>query len=293
MPKRPCISMMSFFMSVAVFPQTLQAQDVVYLWEDGAPGFEANKDRPEQSEDWWVKSVHNPSITAFFPDPGEANGAAILILPGGGHRELVFDAEGTEAAGFLNDIGVAVFVLKYRLAREEGSPYQLPEHPTQDAQRAMRLIRSRAGEWHLDPNRIGAMGFSAGGEVAAFIAYHQGEGDEDSGDVVERHRSQPDFQVLVYPGPLGMPERLPDSAPPAFMLAAIDDPCCVSPVLKLIGQYEQSDIPAELHVYARGGHGFNLGQRANVRSLSTWTDRLVDWLIESEIAVARDEQGFD
>lgn len=265
---------------------TAQAQDVVHLWKNGAPRFEQYKDVPEEAKDWWVKSINNPSITAFFPDPAKASGAAILIIPGGGHRELVFDAEGTQAAGFLNKIGVAVFVLKYRLALQQGSPYAFPEHATQDARRAMRLIRSRAGEWHLDKNRIGVMGFSAGGEVAAFIAYQSGEGQSDSEDPVEREKAQPDFQILIYPGSAGIPKQLPASAPPAFMLAAIDDPCCVAPILQLIGQYKERKIPAELHVYAQGGHAFNLGQRAELRSISTWTDRLVDWLIDSGFAGA-------
>jgi len=263
---------------------TAQAQEVIHLWKSGAPGFEQYKDVPEEARDWWVKSINNPSITAFFPDPVKASGAAILVIPGGGHRELVFDAEGTQAAGFLNKIGVAVFVLKYRLALQQGSPYAFPEHATQDARRAMRLIRSRAGEWHLDKNRIGVMGFSAGGEVAAFIAYQGGEGESGSEDPVEWEKAQPDFQILIYPGSAGIPKQLPASAPPAFMLAAIDDPCCVAPILQLIGQYKERKIPAELHVYAQGGHAFNLGQRAELRSISTWTDRLVDWLIDSGFA---------
>lgn len=271
--------------STFLLASTGEAQEVIHLWADGAPGFEDRRDEPEEAQDWWVKNVHSPSITAFLPEPNKATGAAVLVIPGGGHRELVFDAEGTEAAVFLNDIGVAVFVLKYRLAREDGSPYKLPEHARQDAERAMRLIRSRAIEWQLDSGKVGVMGFSAGGEVAAFIAYQEGLGDKNSISLVEREKSQPDFQILIYPGPLGIPEAVPAHAPPAFMLAAIDDPCCVKPVLDLVDLYLEQGIPAELHVYARGGHGFNLGQRATANSLASWTDRLVDWLIESEIAV--------
>lgn len=263
----------------------VQGQEVIHLWDKGAPGFESLKDEPEQAKDWWVKNIHNPSITAFLPDPEIATGSAMLVFPGGGHRELVFDPEGVEAARILNPHGVAVFVLKYRLAREENSPYRLPDHSRQDARRAMRLIRSRADQWKLDPKRIGVMGFSAGGEVAAFIAYEQAPGDGDAADPVEREHALPDFQVLVYPGPLGIPEVLPDYAPPAFMVAAFDDPCCIMPVIELLGLYKAQEIPAEVHVYARGGHGFNLGQRSEVRSLATWPDRLVDWLQESAIAV--------
>jgi acetyl esterase/lipase len=130
------------------------------LWPNGAPGFENRRNEPEQARDYWVKNIHNPSITAYLPS-GKATGAAVLICPGGGHRELVFDAEGRDAAVYLNSIGVAAFALKYRLGREPNSPYSVQKHPREDAYRAMRLIRSRAKEWNIDPNRVGILGFSA------------------------------------------------------------------------------------------------------------------------------------
>ena len=142
----------------------------ISLWENGAPGFENRKDEPEQAKDWWVRNIHNPSITAYFPE--KPNGMAVLICPGGGHENLVFNSEGRDAAEYFTSIGVTAFVLKYRLAREVGSPYKLETHVKQDAERAMRLIRSKAAEFKLDPTRIGAMGFSAGGEVVALVAYN-------------------------------------------------------------------------------------------------------------------------
>src|SRR4249920_1980229 len=151
-----------------LLPATALAADepqVIPLWSNGAPGFEDRRDEPELARDYWVRNIHNPSITVFPAPKEKANGAAVLIVPGGGHRELVFKAEGVEPAKYLNDLGVTCFVLKHRLARETNSPYSLQIHPRQDAQRAMRLIRSRATEWNIDTNRIGAMGFSAGGEV--------------------------------------------------------------------------------------------------------------------------------
>src|SRR5262245_30972805 len=144
-----------------------QEPQVIPLWPNGAPGFEDKRNEPEQAKDYWVRNIHNPSITVFPAPKEKANGAAILIVPGGGHRELVFKAEGVEPAKYLNDLGVTCFVLKHRLARETNSPYSLQIHPRQDAQRTMRVIRSRASEWSLDTNRIGALGFSAGGEVVA------------------------------------------------------------------------------------------------------------------------------
>ena len=118
-----------------------------------------------------MRNIHNPSITAFLPPTDKATGAAVIICPGGGHRLLVYDAEGAEAARHLNSLGVAAFALKYRLGREKGSPYKPEIHAREDGLRAMRLVRSRAAEWGIDPKRVGIMGFSAGGEVVSWVAY--------------------------------------------------------------------------------------------------------------------------
>src|SRR3990172_4465053 len=111
---------------------------VIHLWENGAPGFENRRDEPELAKDWWVRNIHNPSITVYLPPEDQATGAAVVICPGGGHRELVFNPEGHDAAAFLNSIGVAAFALKYRLADAENSPYSVEKHVRQDAYRAMR-----------------------------------------------------------------------------------------------------------------------------------------------------------
>jgi acetyl esterase/lipase len=148
-----------------------ESGQVIPLWRAGAPGFEAKRDIPELAESYWVKNIHNPSVTAFFPDSDKATGAAVIICPGGGHRELVFNAEGVEAAKYLNSIGVTAFALKYRLGREPGLPYTIEEHGLADGQRAVRLVRGRAAEWGIDPTRIGMLGFSAGGEIVSMVAY--------------------------------------------------------------------------------------------------------------------------
>jgi len=253
-------------------------QQVIHLWENGAPGFEKLKNEPEQAKDWWVKNIHNPSITVFLPPPDIANGTAVIICPGGGHRELVFDAEGKDAALFFTKIGVTAFVLKYRLAREPSSPYQLEVHARQDAYRAMRLVRSKAKAWNLDPHRIGMMGFSAGGEVVEFVAYDKGNGDPSAADPVDRENGKPDFQILIYPGPLGVPDKVPSDAPPAFMLAANDDVCCAGPIVNLLSKYREASVPIEVHLYAAGNHAFNMGQRSELTSIRTWPARLEDWM---------------
>jgi acetyl esterase/lipase len=251
------------------------------LWPNGAPGFESRRDEPERAQDYWVRNIHNPSITVFLPSKEKANGAAVLICPGGGHRELVFKAEGTEPAQYLNSLGVTAFVLKYRLARETNSPYSLQKHPREDAQRAMRLIRSRAAEWSVDTNRLGVLGFSAGGEVASMVAYGPTEGNAKASDPIDRLDCRPNFQIVIYPGPLGIPDQIPPNAPPAFFLVANDDKSHVEPVMRLVAQYREANRPVELHLFAKGGHGFNLGTRSKLESIKTWPQRMADWLADS------------
>src|SRR6202050_4921912 len=194
---------------------------VTHLWPNGAPGFESRKDIPEQAADYWVRNVNNPSITVYLPPKEKATGAAVLIAPGGGFRELVFNAEGVQAAQFLNSIGVAAFALKYRLPGEKDSPYT-EENVRQDAYRAMRLIRSRAAEFNIDPHRVGILGFSAGGAVASLIASPPGDHDPSAPDPIDRLSGRPDCQMLVYPGGK-VPDNIGPTAPPSFLLVANDD----------------------------------------------------------------------
>ena len=256
---------------------------LISLWPNGAPGFEDRRNEPEQAKDYWVRNIHNPSITVFPAPKDKANGAAALIVPGGGHRELVFKAEGVEPAKYLNDLGVTCFVLKHRLARETNSPYSLQVHPRQDAQRAIRLIRSRAADWNLDTNRIGVLGFSAGGETVAMLVYSPTAGDLNAPDPIDRVACRADFQISIYPGPLGVPTgEIPLDAPPAFFLVANDDNSHVGPVIAQLEKYRRAKRPVEVHLYARGGHGFNLGNRSKLNSIKTWPQRMADWLADNE-----------
>lgn len=254
----------------------------ISLWKNGAPGFENRKSEPEEAKQWWVKNVHNPTITPFFPAKDKATGEAIIVVPGGGHRKLVFNAEGASPAKFLAEKGIATFALKYRLGREEGSPYSIEKHALEDGQRAVRYVRANAKQWGIDPEKIGMLGFSAGGEVVSMVAYADPSGDSNSNDAVDRESAKIDFQMLVYPGPLGIPETLPSNSPPAFLLVANDDGL-TKVVVELVSKFRAAEVPIEAHIYRRGGHGFNMGERSQRKSIQHWPDRLVEWLEDNRI----------
>lgn len=275
-----------FITLLLLFPATLWAQSqplVIPLWPKGAPGFENRRNEPEQAKDYWVKNIHNPSLNVFLPPKDKATGAAVVICPGGGHRLLVYTAEGIDPAKFLNNLGVTVFVLKYRLGRDTLSPYKIDMHAKQDGFRAMRLVRSSAAEFGIDTGRIGMMGFSAGGEVVDMVAFDKGDGDPNAPDPVDRLSSKPAFIIQIYPGPLYIPDVVPANAPPAFLLAANDDPCCAVPVMQLLQRYRDAKVPVETHLFTRGAHGFNMGQRSKLKSINTWPQRLADWLSDNNI----------
>jgi acetyl esterase/lipase len=253
------------------------------LWPQGAPGFESRRNEKQTAKDYWVANIHNPSLTVYLPSKEKATGAAVVICPGGGHRLLVFNAEGDEPARYLVSLGVAALVLKYRLGREEGSPYSIEKHAREDGQRAMRFVRSRANEWNIDPDRIGMMGFSAGGEVVSMVTFGGSSADPNAPDPIDRVSSRPDFLIMIYPGPLGIPASVPPGAPPAFILAANDDECCSATVVKLLDEYREAKITVEAHIYAHGSHGFNMGNRSQLASIKDWPQRMSDWLADNHI----------
>jgi acetyl esterase/lipase len=268
-----------FAVQLALFAQA--APPVISLWPNGAPGFESRKDIPEQAASYWVKNINNPSLTVFLPPKEKVNGAAVVICPGGGFRELVFGAEGVDPAKYFNDLGVTAFVLKYRLFRETNSVFTI-EHPHEDGLRAMRLVRSRAGEWGIDTNRLGMVGFSAGGEVVSLTAFGETAGHTNAPDAIDQANARPDFIVEIYPGGAGIPQTLPSNAPPAFLLVADDDNHTDS-VLKLFNLYRAAKIPVEVHVFTKGAHGFNLGQRSKLATIKNWPQRLTDWMGDNNI----------
>lgn len=167
--------------------QGVPDRSVIPLWPAGAPGSEARRGEAETKPNpWSIGNIYNPSLTIYYPPPGGGNGTAVIIAPGGGHRELVVGEEGTKPAQYLASLGVTAFVLKYRLAREEKSGLTIEKDTRADAYRAVRLVRLRAKEWNLIPDRIGMMGFSAGGEVLSMAAFGGGPGDAATPDLIER-----------------------------------------------------------------------------------------------------------
>ena len=260
-----------------------EAPQVIPLWANGTPGFEERRHEPEQAASYWVKNVHNPSLTVFLPPKEKATGAAVIVCPGGGFKELGFNGEGVAPAMYLTNLGIAAFALKYRLPRETNSPYSLPKTAREDGQRAMRVVRSHAQEWGLDPNRLGIMGFSAGGEVASLVAYESGEGDAKAADPIDRLSARANFQIMIYPGPLGIPEIVPTNAPPSFWLAANDDQQPARTITVILPKYRAAKVPIEVHLFSHGGHAFNMGTRSKLATITGWPQRVADWLADNNI----------
>ncbi len=253
----------------------------IILWEKGAPGSEGQTAEEKvwvnESGEHIVTSVHHPSITPYFPAKEISTGAAVIIAPGGGHSGLWMDHEGYSAAKWLSDHGVAAFVLKYRLARETGSIYSIEGTELADIQRAVRVVRSRSAEWDLDPQHIGVMGFSAGGELAALAGTRYDSGSGGSTDPIERESSKPAFEALLYPAvPTHL--NLTKETPPAFLVCGDEDrPEIAQGVPELYLALKRAGVSAELHVYARTGHGFGV-RDSNRNPVSNWPELFLAWL---------------
>ena len=253
----------------------------ILLWPHGAPGSEG-KTAPEHVRltaqgEHIVSGVNAPSLTAYLPDKAKATGVAVIVVPGGGHRELWMDHEGYRVGRWLRDHGVAAFVLKYRLAREEGSTYTVEGDALPDVQRAIRLVRSRAAAWNIAPDRIGVMGFSAGGELAALAGVRPETGRRDPDDPTDRVRSRPDFMALIYPS---IPPDLPLSAqtPPAFLLCGEgDSPAISQGIATFYLSMRRAGASAELHVLTGAGHGFGV-RDSNPPAIRNWPNLFNDWL---------------
>jgi acetyl esterase/lipase len=241
----------------------------------------------------WITNVTKPSLTVFRPGKDRNVGTAIIICPGGGYWNLAWDLEGEEVAARLNAAGITACVLKYRVPRREGQPERLPAPgPLLDAQRAVSLVRSRAAKWSIDSNRIGIVGFSAGGHLAVATATRFDERGYEPLDEIDKASCRPDFAVAVYPGyfieqrPAGVePDKsvlapymqIPKTTPPIFLVHASDDPVASSENSALLYlALKRANVSTELHIYSKGGHGF--GVRNNTLPGSTWPDACFAWL---------------
>ncbi|MEP7144862.1 MAG: alpha/beta hydrolase, partial [Ferruginibacter sp.] len=224
-----------------------------------------------------ISNIHHPSITPYIPSSQKATGAAVIIAPGGGHRELWITHEGYNPAKWFSDRGIAAFVLKYRLAHDTLSTYTIDKDELADIQRAIRLVRSRAKEWDIDTARIGVMGFSAGGEVAALSAMHFDNGNATATDAVDQQSSRPAFQALIYPGNSERFEVVAN-APPVFLVGGFNDRADIAQgIAEVYIKYKKANVPAELHIYSNAGHGFGMREK-NTGAVTGWPSRFEEWM---------------
>jgi len=246
--------------------------DKMLLWPSGAPGSEGKAGDEavrDANGERVVTNVHKPYLVPYLPAKDKATGAAVIVIPGGGHRELWSDHEGHNVAKWLADRGVAGFVLIHRLAREKDSTYTIEGHSLADTQQALRVLKSKAGELGLDAMRIGVMGFSAGGELAALAAVRYA-GEESA-------VLKPAFQALIYPA-IPKEMALVKDMPPAFLACGENDRQNISQGLpELYLAMKKAGMSAELHVYAGTGHGFGF-RPARSGAVTGWQMRFLEWL---------------
>ncbi len=268
---------------------------VIPLWPNGAPGSEARKDEPEKMRGEYLSNIHNPSLTVFLPAKEIATGAGVVVIPGGGHRFLTIGNEGTDVARWLAERGIAAFVLKHRLGLDESNPKDTPQpykwdvQGVADGQRAMKLVRSHAAEWHLNPKAIGAMGFSAGGEIVAQLMMHPDDGDAAASDPIDRVSGRLNFQGLIYPGKSALIVPTKES-PPAFLCCGFEDRKDISEGLANVYLlFKQAGVQADLHIYAGVKHGFGIRETLKPGAktpLAGWPDRFREFLAQQKFLAA-------
>lgn len=233
----------------------------------------------------YVDKVSQPTMTVYSAQ-GRNTGAAVVVFPGGGYNILAIDLEGTEACDWLTSRGITCVLLKYRVPCKKVGPYRDCRTALQDAQRTMGLVRSRSAEWHIDPHKIGVLGFSAGGHMVAAISTHFEKRLYAAVDAADKESCRPDFAVALYPGHLAVPETnfalnpdlpITSRTPPTFLLQAADDD--VDPVENSLVYYSalrKAGVPAEIHVFAKGGHAFGL--RPTASPIKRWPQLVEEWL---------------
>jgi acetyl esterase/lipase len=267
---------------------------ILLLWPNGAPGetnkFSEERDMTKPTDNLIagkplirLGNVSKPTLTIYRPPADKDTGAAVVVCPGGGYSILAMDLEGTEVCEWLNSIGVTGVLLKYRVPKREGQPAYAG--PLQDAQRSVGLVRHHAKALGIDSRRIGVLGFSAGGHLAATLSANSDRRSYPAVDDADHESCGPDFQVLIYPGGLTRTDERekirPEAAvttntPPTFIVMAEDDPVRVENAIFYALALKQSKVPVELHVYPTGGHGYGL--RRTKDQVTTWPDRASDWM---------------
>jgi acetyl esterase/lipase len=270
----------------------------INVWPRGAPGAQpapASETDTTTTTDHMVAgrpvirlgNVSVPTLTLYSPK-GANTGAAVVVFPGGAYRIVAIDLEGTEVCDWLNSIGVSCVLLKYRVP--DSGPYPKSSAALQDAQRSLGIVRSHAAEWHIDPNRIGVLGFSAGAHLAAALSTHFDQRLYDPIDDADKLSCRPDFAVIVYPGYLAPADQnfapnpdihVTDKTPPTFIVQAEDDPAHVENATVYFLAVKNAKVPAELHIYAQGGHGYGL--RRTAFPVSTWPQSAETWLRNTQI----------
>lgn len=240
----------------------------------------------------YVDNVSQPTMTVYSP-PGRNTGAAVVVFPGGGYNVLAIDLEGTEVCDWLTSKGIACVLLKYRVPCVKVGPYRDCPTALQDAQRTMGLVRFRAAQWHIDPRKIGVLGFSAGGHMVAAMSTHFEKRLYPAVDAADKESCRPDFAVALYPGHLAVPEKdfalnpdiqVTSRTPPTFLLHAQDDP--VDPVENSLVYYSalrKRGVPAEMHLYMKGGHAFGL--RPTEMPITRWPQLVETWLVTDILPV--------
>jgi acetyl esterase/lipase len=285
---RICLMLFSLVLLVVHSAAAIEPLVTLDVWPGTAPGEKGDigpeqlapdtPDRPVAR----IQNVSKPTIEVYKPEGEKDTGTAVLICPGGGYNILAYDLEGTEVAQWLNSIGVTGIVLKYRVPRREGR--EKHDAPLQDAQRALSLVRSKAAEWKIDPERIGILGFSAGGHLSATTATNSDRRNYEPIDAVDEVSCRPDFAVLVYPAYLLKekseelsPEiRVSENTPPVFFAHADNDPHSSANSVGMYLALKKAGVSCEMHIYATGGHGFGL--RPTEHACCTWPDRCGEWM---------------
>ena len=229
-----------------------------------------------------LTNVSNPTITLYEASRNKT-GAAVVVFPGGAYRILAIDLEGTEVCDWLNSIGVTCVLLKYRVP--DSGPYGKSPLALQDAQRALGIVRQHAADWHIDPERIGVLGFSAGAHLAAALSTHFDQRIYDAVDAADQLSCRPDFALIVYPGYLAISEQnfapnpeihATDRTPPSFIVQAEDDPVHVENSTLYFLELKNAKVPAEMHIYAQGGHGYGL--RRTDLPVTRWPELAETWM---------------